>query len=302
MEEQDANTLMAQSLPDPSAPTEPEALRKTKPPEIAAEPLVENPAEEANPMIDIHPPHHGGITRRDFFVHLFIVVLGILIAIGLEQAVEYLHHRHLASEARVELAKERKQNVEANDYNIFATQRHERDLQHDLAVLDAVRAHQPLPPWPFIIRRPTSFYSDEEWQNIRQSGTINYIGGNIAGGLRFRHTIEDQFTELANRSYEELARAASVLRTSRDPATRSFEQNMAFDEFFKDMEAAHENLPQQQVDATFATMVEPGNVAALKPAQIDDFERAIQIALAEDDAMLNDCFTIKRNLVRNPVP
>src|SRR5215469_11971353 len=45
-------------------------------------------------MIDIHPPQHGSITRRDFFVHLFIVVLGILIAIGLEQTVEYLHHAH----------------------------------------------------------------------------------------------------------------------------------------------------------------------------------------------------------------
>jgi hypothetical protein len=45
-------------------------------------------------MIDIHPPQHAAITRRDFFVHLFIVVLGILIAIGLEQAVEYIHHAH----------------------------------------------------------------------------------------------------------------------------------------------------------------------------------------------------------------
>ena len=39
-------------------------------------------------MIDIHPPQHAPMTRRDFFVHLFIVVLGILIAIGLEQTVE----------------------------------------------------------------------------------------------------------------------------------------------------------------------------------------------------------------------
>lgn len=43
-------------------------------------------------MIDIHPPQHAATTRRDFFVHLFIVVLGILIAIGLEQSVEAIHH------------------------------------------------------------------------------------------------------------------------------------------------------------------------------------------------------------------
>jgi hypothetical protein len=45
-------------------------------------------------MIDIHPPQHAPMTKRDFFVHLGIVVLGILIAIGLEQTVEYIHHAH----------------------------------------------------------------------------------------------------------------------------------------------------------------------------------------------------------------
>jgi hypothetical protein len=57
-------------------------------------------------MIDIHPPQHAAITRRDFFIHLGIVVLGILIAIGLEQTVEYFHHRHqvadLGEQMRVE--------------------------------------------------------------------------------------------------------------------------------------------------------------------------------------------------------
>jgi hypothetical protein len=49
-------------------------------------------------MIDIHPPHHAPMTKREFFVHLFIVVLGILIAIGLEQGVEYRHQRHQLEE------------------------------------------------------------------------------------------------------------------------------------------------------------------------------------------------------------
>jgi len=251
-------------------------------------------------MIDIHPPHHGGITRRDFFIHLFTVILGILIAISLEQTVEYLHHWHLATEATHALGEERKQNEGANDFNIFATQHHERDLQHDLAVLDALRAHRPIPPGPFILRLTTSLYNDEVWQSIRQSGTINYLGSHIAGGLRFRHTVEDGFTELSKRSSDDLAHAASVLRTSSDQPGRTFEQNMAFSQFFRDFEAAHQNLPQQQIDAAWATMAESGNVAALSPAEIDSLQRAIQIALADDDARLNDCFTIKRNLTRNP--
>jgi hypothetical protein len=62
-------------------------------------------------MIDIHPPQHGSITRRDFFVHLFIVVLGILIAIGLEQTVESIHHQHQRNELTRQMREEAKQNL-----------------------------------------------------------------------------------------------------------------------------------------------------------------------------------------------
>jgi hypothetical protein len=75
--------------PDPSPCEMPPTL---DPLEIAIEQPDETPVEQAAPMIDIHPPHHSVSTRREFFVHLFIVVLGILIAIGLEQTVEAIHH------------------------------------------------------------------------------------------------------------------------------------------------------------------------------------------------------------------
>ena len=71
-------------------------------------------------MIDIHAPTHAPMTRRDFFVHLGIVVLGILIAIGLEQTVEYIHHRHELSEARVALAEEHQENIRRYHANIRA--------------------------------------------------------------------------------------------------------------------------------------------------------------------------------------
>jgi hypothetical protein len=45
-------------------------------------------------MIDIHPPHKSDHTWTDFFIHIGTIILGILIAIGLEQAVEAIHHAH----------------------------------------------------------------------------------------------------------------------------------------------------------------------------------------------------------------
>src|ERR1700733_10097267 len=49
---------------------------------------------EPIPMLDVHPPHHAASTWRDFFIHIITSVIGLLIAVGLEQAVEYLHQRH----------------------------------------------------------------------------------------------------------------------------------------------------------------------------------------------------------------
>jgi hypothetical protein len=50
-------------------------------------------------MLDVHPAHHAASTWRDFFVHIATIVLGLCIAVGLEQTVEAIHHRHLAHEA-----------------------------------------------------------------------------------------------------------------------------------------------------------------------------------------------------------
>lgn len=171
-------------------------------------------------------------------------------------------------------------------------------------MLDALRAHRPVPPGPFIVKHPSSLYAREEWLKINQSGTINYLPANIRASLAstFRYQMQDHFLDLLDRSNQDLTRAASVLRSPTDPPHNTFEQNMAFADFFRRFEAAHENLPQQQVDAAWDTNAEPGNVAALSPAQLDALARALQVALADDDAMLASCYTVKRNLVRNPVP
>jgi hypothetical protein len=44
-------------------------------------------------MLDVHPAHHAATTWRDFFIHIATIVLGLCIAVGLEQSVEFFHHR-----------------------------------------------------------------------------------------------------------------------------------------------------------------------------------------------------------------
>lgn len=45
-------------------------------------------------MLDVHPPHAPTHTWKDFFIHIATIVIGLLIAVGLEQTVELYHHHH----------------------------------------------------------------------------------------------------------------------------------------------------------------------------------------------------------------
>ncbi|HEY4008966.1 MAG TPA: hypothetical protein VGM11_02360 [Acidobacteriaceae bacterium] len=92
-------------------------------------------------MIDIHPPAHGAMTRRDFFIHLSIVVLGILIAIGLEQAVEQVHERFLLRTFRAELHQEREANRRDLEIDVRFWQFATAEFRDNLAVFEYLRRH-----------------------------------------------------------------------------------------------------------------------------------------------------------------
>ncbi len=61
-------------------------------------------------MLEPHPPHHTPNTWRDFVIHIATIVVGLLIAVSLEQTVEYIHHRQEIAETREALHDERLDN------------------------------------------------------------------------------------------------------------------------------------------------------------------------------------------------
>ena len=60
-------------------------------------------------MLDVHAPHEAVHTWKDFFVHIATIVVGLVIALGLEQTVEVIHHGHERSELRKTLHRESEQ-------------------------------------------------------------------------------------------------------------------------------------------------------------------------------------------------
>jgi hypothetical protein len=50
--------------------------------------------------MEVHVPEEPVMTWRQFFIHMGIVVLGLLIAVAFEQSAEWLHHRHQRHEVQ----------------------------------------------------------------------------------------------------------------------------------------------------------------------------------------------------------
>lgn len=61
-------------------------------------------------MLEPHPHHEPIQGWRGFLVHVGAIIIGLLIAVGLEQSMEALHHRH----QRLQL-EEQMHNVPAED-------------------------------------------------------------------------------------------------------------------------------------------------------------------------------------------
>jgi hypothetical protein len=101
-------------------------------------------------MLDVHPPEHAAHTWRDFFIHIATIVIGLLIAISLEQTVEFLHTRHEIAETRRTLHTERLININRFAANTAESRHFVPILQRDLAVFVYLRDHPHAPPaeWP----------------------------------------------------------------------------------------------------------------------------------------------------------
>ncbi|MES2392294.1 MAG: hypothetical protein V4555_11680 [Acidobacteriota bacterium] len=76
-------------------------------------------------MLDVHPPHHPTHTWQDFFIHIATICVGLLIAIGLEQAVESIHHHHQREFLEDQMHEESVQNLDLVRAQIlFCSERH----------------------------------------------------------------------------------------------------------------------------------------------------------------------------------
>jgi hypothetical protein len=132
--------------------------------------------DEVIPVLDVHPPHEPIHGWRDFFLHLATITIGLLIALGLEGCVEWMHHRHLVHEAQAALRNEISNN-ESNLSGVLASaQKQETTLKQDIVVLDGRIEHPKENNHETMsIEFRLVGFADVSWKTAQSTGALTYM-------------------------------------------------------------------------------------------------------------------------------
>lgn len=96
-------------------------------------------------MFDVHPPHESVHTRKGFLLHIATITIGLLIALSLEQTVEYFHHRHIVRDTRAALEDEKQENIRRFHQNVAQHVMMMAYLHNNIRIFEYLRDHPGTP-------------------------------------------------------------------------------------------------------------------------------------------------------------
>jgi hypothetical protein len=159
---EDGDTSAASRVPSPEDSSAADLVPTAN--ETAVGGIGASPPHQDNstPMLDVHAPHEAVHTWKDFFIHIATIVIGLLIAVALEQSVEFFHHRHEVAETRAALHEEMQNNIVSFHLNVEGHVMTMAYLHNNLRIVEYLRDHPGTPQdrlpgilyWPISLRRP----------------------------------------------------------------------------------------------------------------------------------------------------
>ena len=146
-------------------------------------------------MLDVHPPHHAASTWRDFLVHIATIVIGLLIAVGIEQTVEFVHHGRQAREVRESLQQEMVEDAKRTQESSDALTATLRQLEKNQQVLDSGAADTQTLSSLIYDGWNTHRPRNQAWNSAKANGSIALIPAAELGGVSYFYETIDSVNE-----------------------------------------------------------------------------------------------------------
>src|SRR5690242_3996505 len=130
--------------------------------------------------MEVHAPHGAIQTWREFFVHLLIITLGLLIALGLEDTVGWFHERHLLHTAEANLRVELRQNRSANAADLKSLDAAQKQAESNIAILQAYRNKNKGGARKVKLYWQWNSPSSAAWDTARNTGAVALMNYEVA--------------------------------------------------------------------------------------------------------------------------
>jgi hypothetical protein len=169
--------------------------------------------------MEIHAPHHPIMSLREFLVHLAMVTLGILIALGLEQSVEAYHHAHLAQEAHDNMMTEIRENKKELDEHLAKLAEAKKEREDDLEVIDQLLAHKPLKELHMSLNFSGATLNSASWTTAATVGATAFM--EYADVKRFAEVYKKQefFDRLQDEQVKSVQEGLGMMSSLNGPKT-----------------------------------------------------------------------------------
>jgi hypothetical protein len=168
-------------------------------------------------MIDIHPPEHGIHGTRDFFLHLFTITIGLLIALSLEASVEAVHHRHQRKEAEATI----RQEIVDNRAKLVKMQTNTRteidNLSHALTFVEDLRSGKKDDPSGIKLDFKVEPLQSAGWSTASATGALSYMSYNEVQNFATAYHEQQNYEDAVARALGHSEVLDTYLSDSTDP-------------------------------------------------------------------------------------
>ncbi len=168
-------------------------------------------------MIDVHPPEHGIHGTRDFFVHLFTITIGLLIALGLEAGVEAVHHRHQREQAEATIRQELIDNRAKLVKMQVSTQAEILNLSRALAFAEDLRSGKKDDPRDIKLGFNVEPLQSAGWSTASATGALSFMPYAEVQGFATAYHEQQNYEDAVSRALSQYELLETYLTNITDP-------------------------------------------------------------------------------------
>lgn len=130
-------------------------------------------------LLDVHHAHAPIRAWRDFLLQIATIVVGLCIAVGIQQMVEFVHNHSQRTELRRVLRLERENNYEILAANATAWRWGTAELENNLLVFEYLQQHpgtsQEKLPGVLLWNTSNFEFGSAAWDAAHQSGLVSLL-------------------------------------------------------------------------------------------------------------------------------